>query len=147
MKDAMKTTLAKDPGADRGWWIVDAQDCVLGRMATKVAHRLRGKDKPSYTPHIDTGDFVVVVNADKVKLTGRKEDLKLYQTYSGWRSGRKETSVSSMRKQHPERIVKMAIRGMLPKNKLSRAQLSRLKVYAGEAHPHEAQQPKAMALS
>ncbi len=147
MKDAMKTTLAKDPGTNRAWWIVDAQDRVLGRMATHIANRLRGKDKPSYTPHIDTGDFVIVINADKVKLTGKKEDLKIYQRYSGWRSGRKETTASAMRKQHPERIVKMAVRGMLPKNKLSRMHLGRLKVYAGAEHPHGAQRPKAVELT
>ncbi len=142
MKDSMKTTLAKDPGTNRAWWIVDAQDRVLGRMATRIANRLRGKDKPNYTPHVDTGDFVIVINADKVKLTGKKEENKIYRRYSGWRSGLKETSAATMRKQHPDRIVKTAVRGMLPKNRLSRTHLGRLKVYAGEAHPHAAQQPK-----
>lgn len=146
MKDAMKTTLAKNPGTDRAWWIVDAQDRVLGRMATHIANCLRGRGKPSYTPHIDTGDFVIVINADKVKLTGKKEDLKTYRRYSGWRSGLKETPVSAMRKQHPERIVKHAVQGMLPKNKLSRTHAGRLKVYAGAAHPHAAQSPKLFEL-
>jgi large subunit ribosomal protein L13 len=146
VKDQMKTTLAKDPGVNREWWVVDARDRILGRMATQIANRLRGKDKPIYTPHMDTGDFVIVVNADKVKLSGRKETLKTYQKYSGWRGGRTETTLAKMRQQHPDRIVTMAVRGMLPKNKLSRQHLSRLKVYAGEAHPHAAQQPKVASL-
>ena len=141
----MKTTLAVNPGADRTWWVVDAQEKILGRMSTRIANVLRGKDKPTYSPHVDTGDFVIVVNAAKVKLSGNKDMLKMYQRYTGHRGGRKLTSAAEMREKDPERFVKMAVRGMLPKNNISRQHLSRLKVYAGESHPHAAQNPKAMA--
>ena len=140
----MKTFVAKDPGADRAWFLVDAEDKPLGRVAVKVANALRGRNKPTFTPHVDTGDFVVVINAEKVKLTGRKEEQKVYQRYSGYRGGLKETKASVVRERHPDRLIKLAVKGMLPKNNLSRKIFRRLKVYAGAQHPHEAQNPQAM---
>ena len=140
----MKSFQAKDPGEARDWLLVDAAERPLGRVAVKIADALRGKDRPTYTPHVDTGVFVVVVNADKVKLTGRKEDQKLYQRYSGWRGGLKKVPASAVRERHPDRMIKQAVKGMLPGNTLSRGMLSRLKVYAGATHPHEAQQPRAV---
>jgi large subunit ribosomal protein L13 len=142
----MKTFIAKDPGQDRAWVVVDASGKTLGRLAVSVANLLRGRNKPTYTPHVDTGDFVVVVNADKVRLTGRKEEKKVYQRYSGHRSGLKEIPAAVMRERHPDRMIKLAVRGMMPKNTLSRRALGRLKVYAGEAHPHEAQRPRAVEV-
>lgn len=141
----MKTTLAKDPGTDRLWFVVDAAEQPLGRLAVKIADVLRGKNKPTYTPNVDTGDFVVVVNAEKVKLTGRKEEQKTYQRYSGYRGGLKEFKASVMRERHPDRMIKLAVRGMMPRNNLSRKMFRRLKVYAGDEHPHAAQQPKELA--
>jgi large subunit ribosomal protein L13 len=137
----MKTTLPKDPGDKRGWVLVDAEDIALGRLAVGVANVLRGRDKPTFAPHVDTGQFVVVVNAEKVKLTGRKNEQKIYQRYSGYRGGLKETTAAVMREKHPDRIISLAVKGMLPKNNLSRKMQRRLKVYAGEKHPHEAQNP------
>ena len=142
----MKSFVAKDPGADREWLLVDAQDKPLGRLATKIADVLRGKNKPTYTPHVDTGAFVVVVNAAKVKLSGRKDEQKVYHRYSGYRGGLKEIPVSVMRERHPDRIIKLAVKRMLPKNNLSRHMFTRLKVYAGEAHPHSAQKPREVEL-
>ena len=142
----MKSFIAKNPGAAREWVVVDAADKPLGRLAAKVADVLRGKDKPTFTPHVDSGSFVVVINAQKVKLTGRKEDQKIYQHYTGYRSGLKETPASVMRERHPERMIELAVRGMLPKNKLSRKILRHLKVYVGAEHPHEAQGAKAVEL-
>lgn len=138
----MKTFVAKDPGTERAWLVVDAADKTLGRLAVKIANVLRGKTKPTFTPHVDTGDFVVVINADKVKLTGKKEEQKIYHRYSGYRSGLKEIPASVIRKRHPERLITLAVKGMLPKNKLSVKMLTRLKVYAGDQHPHVAQQPQ-----
>jgi large subunit ribosomal protein L13 len=143
----VKTTVAKDPGADRAWFIVDASDKVLGRMSTTIANVLRGKNKPSFTPHVDTGDFVVVINAEKVRLTGNKEDQKKYQRYTGYRGGLREVTASDMRTKHPDRLVKFAVTGMLPKNKLNRKIVTRLKVYAGSEHPHEAQNPQELKLT
>ena len=140
----MKTTLAKQPQTDRAWLLVDAVDKPLGRLAVKIADALLGKHRPEYTPHVDTGDFVVVVNADKVKLTGRKEEQKLYRRYSGYRGGLKEIKASVVRKRHPDRLIRLAVKGMLPKNNLSRGVFRRLKVYAGEQHPHAAQHPRAV---
>ncbi|MBL7114142.1 MAG: 50S ribosomal protein L13 [Kiritimatiellae bacterium] len=142
----MKSFIAKNPGTAREWIVVDATDKPLGRLASKVADVLRGKDKPTFTPHVDSGSFVVVINAEKVKLSGRKEDQKIYQHYTGYRSGLKETTASVMRERHPERMIELAVRGMLPKNKLSRKILRHLKVYAGAEHPHEAQGVKAVEL-
>ncbi|MFT5239509.1 MAG: large subunit ribosomal protein L13 [Candidatus Promineifilaceae bacterium] len=140
----MKTTLAKDPGADRAWFVLDAEGQALGRISVKIADILRGKNKPTFTPHVDTGDFVVVINAEKVKLSGKKEEMKLYRTYSGWRGGLKEKTAAAVRERHPERLIQHAVKGMLPKNNLSRQMFTRLKVYAGEAHPHVAQQPQTV---
>lgn len=140
----MKSFVARDPGEARDWLLVDVAGKPLGRVAVKIADALRGKDQPTFTPHVDTGAFVVVINAEKVKLTGRKEEQKLYQRYSGWRGGLKEQKASVVRERHPDRLIKLAVRGMLPKNNLSRGMARRLKVYAGEAHPHEAQQPQAV---
>jgi large subunit ribosomal protein L13 len=142
----VKTFVPKDPGEDREWVLVDAAGKPLGRLATKIADILRGKHKAEFTPHVDTGEFVVVINAEKVLLTGRKEEQKVYQRYSGHRGGRKEIKASVVRERHPERLLQLAVKGMLPKNKLSRAMFRRLKVYAGEAHPHEAQRPEAVEL-
>lgn len=142
----MKSFVAKDPGADREWVLVDAQGKPLGRLAVKIANVLRGKDKPTYTPHVDTGAFVVVVNAAKVKLSGRKDQQKVYHRYSGHRGGLKEIPVSVMRERHPDRIIKLAVKRMLPKNNLCRQMFTRLKVYGGESHPHSAQKPRVVDL-
>jgi large subunit ribosomal protein L13 len=138
----MKSFVAKDPGPNRTWLLVDVADLPLGRVAVKIADALRGKDKPTYTPHVDTGDFVVVINAEKVKLTGNKDDQKIYKRFSGWRGGLKETKASVVRERHPDRMIRQAVRGMMPKNTLNRKAISRLKVYAGAEHPHEAQNPQ-----
>ncbi len=126
--------------------MIDAADLPVGRLGVKIANILRGKDKPTFSPHVDTGDFVVVVNAEKVKLTGNKEEQKTYARYTGFRGGHRETTVATMRERHPERIIKAAVKGMLPKNNLSRQMFRRLKVYAGESHPHEAQNPSTITL-
>jgi large subunit ribosomal protein L13 len=137
----MKTTLARPETATHDWKIVDATDQILGRMAVKIANALRGRNKPIYTPHVDTGDFVIVTNAEKVKLTGAKDDQKTYMFYSGYMGGEKYRTVSDFREKRPEFIITHAVRGMLPKNKLAEAMLKKLKVYRGSEHPHEAQQP------
>lgn len=138
----MKTTLPIDPGANRQWFVVDADGKPLGRLAVKIVGILRGKHKAIFTPHVDMGDFVVVVNAGKVKLTGRKDDQKVYLNYSGWRGGLKEVTARVMRDRHPDRMIKRAVKRMLPKSKLSRTMFGRLKVYAGGEHPHVAQKPQ-----
>lgn len=142
----MKTFLAKKETAKRDWVIVDAKDQILGRLAVKVANLLRGRDKPTYTPHVDTGSFVVVINADKIVLTGKKVEQKKYMFYSGYVGGEKYLSVSQMQERRPDFVVKHAVKGMLPKNRLARKMLTKLRVFAGEAHPHEAQQPKAVSI-
>jgi len=142
----MKSFLPKEP-ENRDWILVDAAERPLGRLAVGIANALRGKDKPTFSPQVDTGSFVVVVNADKVKLTGRKEDQKTYKRYSGFRGGLKETPVSVMRERHPDRIVKLAVHGMLPNNKLAKKALGRLKVYAGSEHPHQAQNPRKVEFA
>lgn len=142
----MKSFVAKDPGENRAWIVVDAKGKTLGRLAVKIADILRGKNKPTFTPHVDTGEFVIVINADKVKLTGNKEEQKIYQRYSGFRSGLKESTAAEVRERHPDRIITQAVKGMLPKNKLSTKMMTRLKVYAGDKHPHEAQQPQVVEL-
>ncbi|HBR71175.1 TPA: 50S ribosomal protein L13 [Candidatus Dependentiae bacterium] len=124
------------------WVLIDAQDKVLGRLATEIADILRGKNKPQYTPHADAGDYVVVINAEKVKLTGNKVEQKTYVRYSGWIGGKKETTVEQMLIKHPTFIVEHAVKGMLPKNKLARQQIRKLKVYVGSEHPHKAQLSK-----
>ena len=134
----MKTYMPKASEVDRRWYLVDAEGKVLGRLATEIATILRGKNKPEYTPHMDMGDFVVVVNADKVVLTGRKEQQKLYRRHTGYPSGLREVPYERMMAKHPERVLEKAVRGMLPKNSLGRAMFRKLKVYAGPNHKHEA---------
>jgi large subunit ribosomal protein L13 len=142
----MKTYNAKKEDVDREWLVVDADGLVLGRLATKIASCLRGKDKPIYTPYMDTGDFVIVVNADKVVLTGKKLTDKIYYSYSGYPGGLRETPAGKMLKERPGNVLRMAVKGMLPKNSLGRAMLKKLKVYSGGEHPHEAQRPRVMAI-
>ena len=140
----MKTYYAKPNEVEREWVLIDAEDQVLGRVATKAAHILKGKHKPQYTPHVDTGDFVVIINADKIRVTGVKATDKEYYRHSGYPGGLKcETFAEAMEK-HPERVIEHAVKGMLPKNTLGRAMAKKLKVYAGAEHPHMAQKPKEM---
>ena len=141
------STPVADAIADRKWWVVDLDGQTLGRAATRIAHVLRGKHKPSYTPHVDDGDYVVVLNAEKVKLTGRKETDKKYYRHTGYIGGIKETSVEEVRATHPERIIQKAVKGMLPRGPLGRAQLKKLKIYVGTDHPHTAQVPQVLDLS
>jgi len=142
----MKTYTPKATEIDRTWWVVDADEQVLGRLATRVAQVLRGKHKPMYTPHLDTGDYVVVVNAEKVRLTGRKEEQKTYFRHTGYMGGGKHIPFERMRAEHPERVIELAVKGMLPKNNLGRLMRKKLKVYAGPEHPHEAQQPQSLEV-
>ena len=142
----MKTVSAKKETVRRDWYVVDATDKVLGRIATEIANRLRGKHKPEFTPHIDTGDYIVVVNADKVRVTGNKVADKMYFHHTGYPGGIKETSFGKLMETHPERAIEIAVKGMMPRNKLSRAMLGKLKIYAGGEHPHTAQQPKPLEL-
>ncbi len=142
----MKTFSAKPETVKRDWYIVDATDKVLGRLATELARRLRGKHKPEFTPHVDTGDYIVVINAGKVAVTGDKETKKLYHSYSGYQSGLKTTTLKDMRARKPERIIETAVRGMLPKGPLGRSLIRKLKVYAGDKHEHSAQQPKVLEI-
>ena len=141
----MKTHLPKVNLDQRKWHVIDAEGVVLGRLAAQVANILRGKNKPVFTPHLDAGDFVVVVNAEKVVVTGKKETEKRYMTYSGWKGGEKYTSVAELRARHPEMLIHRAVRGMIPKNRLGRVLLTKLKVYKGAQHPHAAQQPAPLA--
>jgi large subunit ribosomal protein L13 len=141
----MKTFIPKDPGDTRSWQLVDATDKPLGRLAVNIANTLRGKNRPSYSPSVDLGDFVIVVNAEKVRLTGRKMEQKEYQRYSGYRDGLKRFSAETMLEKHPDRVIMEAVWGMLPKNNIARKMMSRVKVYRGSAHPHEAQKPVAAA--
>ncbi|MBI2877875.1 MAG: 50S ribosomal protein L13 [Candidatus Tectomicrobia bacterium] len=138
----MKTFSANKEDVDRRWYLVEAQGKVLGRLATEVARVLRGKHKPIFTPHVDTGDHVIIINAEKVQLTGRKLEEKLYYRYSGYPGGLTSMTAKKMLQVKPERLVELAVRGMLPKNRLSRAVLKKLKVYAGPEHPHAAQKPE-----
>lgn len=142
----MKTYTPKADDIQRQWWIVDAEGRTLGRLATEIARVLRGKHKPMYTPHLDTGDHVIVVNAEKVTLTGRKADQKSYFRHSGWMGGEKEIPFRRMIETHPERVIELAVKGMLPKNKLGRQMKKKLRVYAGPDHPHESQQPETLEL-
>jgi large subunit ribosomal protein L13 len=142
----MKTFSAKAQETTKDWYVVDASDKVLGRLASEIASRLRGKHKAIYTPHVDTGDFIVVVNAEKIVLTGKKLTDKIYYSYSGYPGGLRETSAGKMLAEKPERVIRIAVAGMLPKNNLGRKMLKKLKVYSGNAHPHEAQCPKALAV-
>ncbi|MEJ8786485.1 50S ribosomal protein L13 [Peptoniphilus sp. EMRHCC_23] len=138
----MKTTMAKANEVDRKWYVIDAEDKVLGRLATEVANILRGKNKPIYTPHVDTGDFVIVINAEKVKLTGNKWEDKIHASHTGYPGGRREVAYKEIREKHPERVIEYAVKGMLPKSRLGRSMFGKLKVYAGPNHPHEAQKPE-----
>ncbi len=142
----MKTFVAKEKEVQKKWYLVDAENKVVGRIATQIAMRLRGKHKPIYTPHADTGDFIVVINADKVALTGRKWDDKYYYRYSGYIGGLKETSAKKLLEKKPENILRFAVKGMLPKNSLGRRQLKKLKIYAGPEHPHQAQKPTLLEI-
>lgn len=141
----MKTHLPKVNLDQRKWHVIDAEGVVLGRLATQVADILRGKNKPVFTPHLDAGDFVVVVNAEKVRVTGRKETDKRYMSYSGWKGGEKYSTVAELRARHPEKLIHHAVRGMIPKNRLGRVLLTKLKVYKGKDHPHAAQKPEPLA--
>src|SRR6266568_5006315 len=143
----MKTYLPKVNLDQRMWHVIDANGAVLGRLAAQVADILRGKNKPVYTPHLDAGDFVIVINARKVLVTGKKETQKKFMTYSGWRGGEKYTSVAQVRARHPEKLITHAVRGMVPKNRLGRVLMTKLKVYKGSAHPHAAQQPAPLAAA
>jgi len=143
----MKTFLPKQNEIERKWLIVDATNKPVGRLAAEVANILRGKNKAIFTPHLDTGDFVIVINAEKVRLTGNKEEQKIYKDYTGYPGGLKEATASRIRETNPTRIVSQAVRGMLPKNRLGRQLFSKLKVYAGSEHPHESQQPEVLELS
>ncbi len=143
----MKTYLPKVNLDARKWHVVDAEGKVLGRLAVEVANVLRGKNKPIYTPHLDAGDFVVVINAEKVLLTGKKETAKEYMSYSGWKGGEKRQTVAQVRARHPERLILHAVKGMIPKNRLGDALLTKLKVYKGNQHPHGAQQPAPMTIN
>lgn len=142
----MKTFLPQVKNIERNWYVVDAKDQVLGRMATRIASYLMGKEKPIYTDFLDTGDFVVVVNVDKIKLSGKKWEDKFYYSHSGYPGGFKQISVGRMMEKNPGQVVKHAVKGMLPKNKLGRQMLKRLKVYAGPEHPHSAQKPQDLAF-
>ena len=147
MKQEKVTRFIRTEDADRKWYLVDAKDQVLGRMATEVARVIRGKNKAIFTPNMDTGDFVVVINADKVKLTGKRENLKSYLRHSGYPGGQKEVSFQEMMKKKPEFVIHSAVKGMLPKNRLGRKLIKKLKVYAGEEHPHQAQKPEKLSLT
>ena len=142
----MKTFSAKTHEVKRDWYVVDASDKVLGRLATEIARRLRGKHKAEYTPHVDTGDYIVVTNAEKVTVTGRKFKDKLYYSHSGHPGGIKEISFDKLQKKNPARIIELAVKGMLPKNPLGREMFRKLKIYVGSEHPHEAQQPKKLEI-
>ena len=143
----VKTHLPKIDVQKRAWHVIDADGLVLGRLAAKIANVLRGKNKPVFTPHLDAGDFVVVVNAEKVRLTGNKNEQKIYSSYSGWRGGQKRRTVKDLRAKHPDRIITHAVKGMIPKNRLGKRLLTKLKVYAGPKHPHAAQHPSPLTLN
>jgi large subunit ribosomal protein L13 len=142
----MKTYSAKPSEVRHGWYVVNAQGKVLGRLATRIAQRLRGKHRPEYTPHVDTGDYIVVVNADKLRVTGKKAQQKKYYRHTGYPGGIRETTFAVLHAKHPDRVLQKAVKGMLPKGPLGSAMLKKLKVYAGEAHPHTAQRPETLEL-
>jgi large subunit ribosomal protein L13 len=143
----VKTFSAKANEVQRHWWLIDAKDQILGRVAVKAANLLRGKEKEIFTPHVDTGDFVVVINADKVRVSGKKEGQKSYMSFSGYVGGHKSENVAARRMRHPELLVERAVRGMIPHNRLGRAVYRKLKVYRGESHPHGAQRPQPVNLA
>jgi large subunit ribosomal protein L13 len=140
----MKTFMAKPSNIRNRWWVVDADGRVLGRMATRIARILQGKHKPSYTPHLDTGDHVIVVNAEKVKLTGRKREQKSHQYYTGWFGGQREIPYEEMLEKEPDRVIRLAVKRMMPKTALGRRMFKKLRIYAGPEHPHEAQTPEPL---
>ena len=142
----MKTFSAKSHEVQRGWYIVDASGKVLGRVAAEIARRLRGKHKPEFTPHVDTGDYIVVVNVEKLRVTGDKAEDKRYYRHSTYPGGIYETNFNKLQARHPDRVLKLAVKGMLPKGRLGYAMIKKLKIYAGPAHPHSAQQPKALEI-
>ena len=146
VKEIMKTYLAKVGEIEREHIVFDASEAPVGRLAVKIANALRGKDKPTYTPHVDTGAFVIVINASKAVFTGHKNERKMYADYTGYFGGYKETSAAKVREQHPERLIKDAVWGMMPHGRLGRAQFAKLKVYAGEEHPHTAQNPRKITM-
>ena len=143
----MKTFSPTPKDIKHDWYVVDAQDQVLGRLASQIAHRLRGKHKPEFAPHVDNGDFIIVINCEKIEVTGTKMTNKLYRRHSGWVGGLRTTALGDMLREKPESLIMMAVRGMLPKNKLGHAMLKKLKVYAGPEHPHAAQNPQPLTLS
>lgn len=138
----MKSYIAKPAAVERKWYVIDAEDKTLGKIASEVASILRGKKKPIYTPHVDTGDYVIVINAEKVRVTGKKEEQKIYKSHSGYPGGLKETTLRELRAKKPEEIIRHAVKGMMPKGKLGRQMFKKLKVYAGPEHPHTAQNPE-----
>ncbi|MBP9729520.1 MAG: 50S ribosomal protein L13 [Gammaproteobacteria bacterium] len=142
----MKTFSMKTHEAQNDWFVVDAKDKILGRLATEIARRLRGKHKPEYTPHVDTGDYIVVLNAERVRVTGDKTTDKIYYHHSSYPGGLKSESFEKLMARYPDRVIELAVKGMLPKNSLGRAMLTKLKVYAGTDHPHSAQQPRVLEI-
>jgi large subunit ribosomal protein L13 len=142
----MRTYVATPATRERDWLVVDATGQTLGRLASRIADTLRGKDKPEYTPHVDVGDFVIVVNSEKIAVTGRKREQKLYHRHSGYPGGLRQRTLGDMLERRPEEVIRMAVKGMLPRNRLGRAQLRKLKVYAGPDHPHAAQKPRQMEV-
>ena len=142
----MKTISVRSQDVRHDWFVVDATDQVLGRLATQVAHRLRGKHKPEFTPHVDTGDYIVVINAEQIRVTGNKLSQKRRYRHTGFPGGIKELPLEEELRVHPERVIENAVKGMIPRNRLGRAVLSKLRVYAGNKHPHEAQDPKPLSL-
>ena len=142
----MKTFSAKAETVQRDWFLIDATDKTLGRLSTEIARRLRGKHKPEYTPHVDTGDYIVVINAEKVKVTGNKEEDKMYHHHTGYIGSLKSINLGKLRATHPDRIIKNSVKGMMPKNSLGKAMFKKLKVYAGATHEHTAQQPQTLEL-
>ncbi|MDG0996878.1 MAG: 50S ribosomal protein L13 [Gammaproteobacteria bacterium] len=142
----MKTTSTKPADVVRQWFLVDATNKTLGRLSTEIAHRLRGKHKPEFTPHVDTGDYIIVVNAEKIRVTGNKLNDKMYYHHTGYIGNMKKTNLADLLDEHPERVIETAVKGMLPKNPLGRAMFSKLKVYAGPEHKHQSQQPETLDI-
>ena len=142
----MKTFMASPATIDRKWYVVDAEGCTLGRLASEVASVLRGKNKPVFTPHVDTGDYVIVINAEKIKVTGKKLDQKIYYSHSDYVGGMKETTLREMMNKKPEKVIELAVKGMLPKGPLGRQMIKKLHVYAGAEHGHEAQKPEVLTF-
>lgn len=142
----MKTYSANPQTVERDWFIVDAKDVILGRLATEIARRLRGKHKPEFTPHVDTGDYIVVINAEKIAVTGNKMQDKIYYHHTGYPGGIKSVNLRKLLETHPTRVIESAVKGMLPKNKLGRSMMKKLKIYAGADHNHQAQQPQVLSI-